>query len=130
MTNAEIQVEEYVRTTSGFIAKCIDKSNYGLTFDNTVKISYGEPWDYLLPEDEDIIKHSFNIIDLLELGDYVNGEYVIQTSKTYGFIFFEVTYYDEVSAEERHKFIKSKDIKTIVTKEQFKNMEYKVGGKR
>ena len=69
------------------------------------------------------IKHSKNIIDLIEVGDYVNGEKVIYEDtafnkglaiidKEYGLLFlneFEI-----------------KDIKTILTKEQYEANCYKV----
>lgn len=75
----------------------------------------------------DSVKASFDIMDLIEAGDYVNKEYIIQVSKTFGLLFIETTYYDEVSGEEKHKFIKKEEIKSIVTKEQFEQMSYKVG---
>ena len=64
--------------------------------------------------DNNFIKHSKNIIDLIEVGDYVNGlrvEYItneaIFTSGLAHGILFE-------------------DIRTIVTKEQIASIEYKV----
>lgn len=74
--------------------------------------------------EELVVKTSYNIIDILEVGDYVNGKYIIQVSKTFGLLFIETTYYDEVSGEEKHKFIKKEKIKSIVTKEQFEKMSY------
>ena len=72
--------------------------------------------------DNYIIKSSPNIIDLIEVGDYVNGVEVIgfeydNDNKKYlqcGLGDYVVcTYYEE-------------DFKTIVTKEQFKSMEYEI----
>lgn len=69
----------------------------------------------------DIIKSSPNIIDLIEVGDYVNGGKVYEKEKEYivinadfGRLFEFMNIYE-------------KDIKSIVTKEQFESMEYKVG---
>lgn len=60
-------------------------------------------------------KNSESIIDLIEVGDYVNGEEVIKrTGKVIE------TYCNE--------YITDQYIKSIVTKEQFKSVEYKVGG--
>jgi hypothetical protein len=71
---------------------------------------------------EDILKASHNIIDLIEVGDYVNGLYIDQTPENpdYKLIWHLSTYGedDEAFGEE--------DIKTIVTKEQFEAMAYKV----
>lgn len=71
-------------------------------------------------------KFSHNIIDLIEVGDYVNGELVVdklQTPCRIGkqgkkFIFTKNMNIGEGYFEE--------DIKTIVTKEQFASMEYRL----
>lgn len=71
-----------------------------------------------------MIKCSYNIIDLIEEGDYVNGKYVYEN----GFDFSgkrclhmrsSATYACEV-------FLYEEDIKDIVTKEQFESMKYEV----
>ena len=64
-----------------------------------------------------IIKCSPNIIDLIEVGDYVNG---LKVDKKYK---------DRVVINTRDEIIVwfEYQIKTIVTKEQFESMEYKVG---
>ena len=68
---------------------------------------------------EQIIKSSPNIIDLIEAGDYVNG-YRITTIGSNG-----------IYAEDENgyliKMFTKEDIKSIVTKERFESMEYKVG---
>ena len=62
---------------------------------------------------EEIIKSSPNIIDLIEVGDYVNG--------------YEVTSKDQFLGFGNHDWYMTNDeIKSIVTKEQFKNIEYEV----
>ena len=68
--------------------------------------------------EDKIIKSSPNIIDLIEVGDYVNGRIVD-----------DYIYLDKLGLiglteleKEDEKFIKS-----IVTKERFSQMEYKVG---
>lgn len=70
------------------------------------------------------IKTSFNKIELIEDGDRVNGDYIIQVSPKQDLIFTNLTYYDEKSGEERHISYKNEDIKSIVTKEQYQNCEY------
>lgn len=67
--------------------------------------------------DDYVIKSSPNILDLIEVGDYVNGEKVINIIKEHKYL--------EVSDEEI--VIDEKDIKSIVTKEQFSQMEYRIG---
>jgi hypothetical protein len=65
-------------------------------------------------------KASNNIIDLIEVGDYVNGLIVndivtdVDGTKTFN-LFKQSSYFG------------NEDIKSIVTKEQFKSMEYRLG---
>ena len=68
---------------------------------------------------KDIINASYNIIDLIEVGDYVNGSYVE------GFI--EKNKFQNKLIITEAGMIDNNDIKSIVTKEQFENIEYKVG---
>lgn len=62
----DIQVGEYVRTISGNIDK-VD-ALYGM-IENTVHLE-NHKWQSI----KNIVKHSPNIIDLIEVGDYVNGK--------------------------------------------------------
>lgn len=71
-------------------------------------------------DNEHIIKSSTNIIDLIEVGDYVNG--VLINIKDNKGVYHGA--YD--SADEVH-ITKIEDIKSIVTYEQFESMKYKVG---
>lgn len=71
-------------------------------------------------ETREIIKASFDIIDILEVGDYVNGYKVIDIVENDIYI---LDYY----AEDYISIVKAKNIKSIVTKEQFEQMAYKVG---
>ena len=76
---------------------------------------------------EDVVKASNNIIDLIEIGDYVNGKKVVFIDEDYNVAVDEndITTRD---FEGRYEFltIKKEDIKSIVTKEQFALMEYEV----
>ena len=66
----------------------------------------------------DILKHSFNIIDLIEKGDYVNG---FEVSRKDGDVVVVLDFFGQTRG------IESKNIKSIVTKEQFESMSYKIG---
>ena len=117
-----IEVGEYVRTEDGIIAKILrfenedygDRGNivYGLdreAFDKTE--GFEETSEWILPDQ--IKKHSKNIIDLIEVGDYVNGELI------------EETEYDlYINSDFKQEYAKS--IKTILTKEQYEANCYKV----
>ena len=73
----------------------------------------------------DILKASYNIIDLIEVGDYVNGDKVIR---------IETSSYPEdknvkiivCCGDDDYYLYYNEDIKTILTKEQYENNCYKV----
>ena len=64
---------------------------------------------------KDIINASYNIMDLIEVGDYINGDRVTQVTSRY----VEVCY-----GRDSCDFINEEDIKSIVTKEQFESTKY------
>lgn len=105
----EIKVGEYVRDTEGEIYKA-DKI-------------------FLNHANVEIKKHSFNIIDLIEEGDYVNGDKIVKIEEDIYIgglnLWTERNAPDGFGGFYRVKY-REKDIKSIVTKEQFKAMEYEV----
>ncbi len=113
-----IEAGEYVRTKSGIITKVVEiKPTY--FNDNLVENEcyiycnkYFKQWKMWQLE-EIITKHSKNIIDLIEVGDYVNG-HIVEDLDDLGYITLD----DDT--------IKYDDIKSIVTKEMFKSIEYEV----
>ena len=68
-----------------------------------------------------IVKHSFNIIDLIEEGDYVNGKEVIEV---FGDSVLILSYIETEVDNIEQLYINQ--IKTIVTKEQIKQIEYRI----
>lgn len=68
----QIAVNEYVRT-NGRLYKVLDMDNVFLYVDKEVRYSeeYNASIDYI--KRDEVEKHSPNIIDLIEVGDYVNG---------------------------------------------------------
>ena len=75
--------------------------------------------EYTIPR-ETIKVASNNIIDLIEVGDYVNGYYVEDVKETFINVATGSNYFQSPTIYEEQ-------IKSIVTKEQFSQMEYKVG---
>ena len=64
-----------------------------------------------------VVKHSPNPINIIEEGDYVNGSIVV-----------EILHGDSVIVENYgEEQIFENGIKSIVTKEQFESVSYKVG---
>lgn len=76
---------------------------------------------------KNIIKVSYNIIDILEVGDYVNGMEVTRISGT-RYDKNDLHCYCEHNRNENWQqvMIPVKNIKSIVTKEQFEEMSYKI----
>lgn len=73
---------------------------------------------------------SFNIIDILEVGDYVNGSEILGFENEYNeeddkYVPFGII--TENCCLDNNSWLTEKDIKSIVTKEQMKQMAYKVG---
>lgn len=85
-------------------------------FDESILKDYQGVRYYL----EEITKHSTNIIDLIEVGDYVNGHSVLEKHK-------EEAWEVEVESDYLiHHCLKEEDIKSIVTHEQFELAKYEV----
>ena len=106
----------YIRF-NGFISKIghINTSKKGNTY-----VQFKQPNGLLAhTRIENIDRASFNLIDLIEVGDYVNG--------------YKVTYIDKDNQIIRvdgfgwgTNIIRKDNIKNIVTKEQFEAMKYVV----
>lgn len=117
----KIEVGDYVRTKYG-IAKVekveVDKPHKTIWY----TVDKAQYYCFLVREQE-VIKSSKNIIDLIEVGDYVNGEIVKKdnlenlvtctTIISNGFYNTPETYMNKLDK-----------IETIVTKEQYKQIEY------
>ena len=69
------------------------------------------------------VRFSHNIIDLIEVGDYVNGEKVGYIDDCDGAMKEYYYDYEDVEKDCGHYF---EEIKSIVTKEQFESMKYEV----
>ena len=125
----EIGVGEYIRTNGGNIYQIrkIEKSISAIG-----QTIYWVKEFYLLKED--IKAHSKNIIDLIEVGDYVNGCLIVEISKD-PFIKGQINLWTNMILSEGEPFpneyykakIFENDIKTILTHEMYEQNCYKVG---
>lgn len=117
----EIKENEYIRTKTGIIDKIIH-------YDNDTKLlrcknnNFIDPFDNIAIPISTIVKHSFNIIDLIEVGDFVNENEVIDKYLFDGEIPVLETTGDETNA----KCMCEGDIKTILTHEQYERNCYKI----
>lgn len=125
----KIEVGEYIRTKNGIIAKVTYVD--GLMLDTDMDVfDVGNTMMMEIPTEfveEYVVKHSKNIIDLIEVGDIVEYEYDGYYHKA---DIFQSTYYNLAIAsvndgiidlEERHEIIKR-----ILTKEQYEQNSYKL----
>lgn len=110
-----MEVNDYVRTEWGDIEKIIKIDNENIIV-NIEEDEEGRTYCKMCYKNE-IKKSSPNIIDILEVGDYVNGGQVREIEKDYIRI---------SGGSYIWQFLKKEEIKSIATKEQFKNIEYEV----
>lgn len=106
----EIKVNDYVRTDKGYIVK-IDEENKNLQMLKFLDVEYGN-----------IVKHSPNIIDLIEIGD------ILRILDNLGGCEHKVDIDDKIFLEETKNNFKDKTWKllSILTHEQFSSLEYKI----
>lgn len=113
----KLEVGMYVRTKKYGIAKIICGTSNKFNIDVFKK----DGCTLRCQKERDILKASFNIIDLIEVGDYVNGLPIQKINKY-------------LSTNEKYLVLlgscsdwENEDIKSVVTKEQFENMKYRIG---
>ena len=109
----EIKENEFIRTKTGKIDKVINNNYYMSQYIECEK---------RIVDKENIVKHSFNIINLIEVGDFVNENEVIDKYLFNGEIPVLETTGDETNA----KCMCEGDIKTILTHEQYERNCYKI----
>lgn len=135
----KIETGEYIRTVDGKFgmfdrySSRKKESYYKSPFDCFIKLQNRKT--PLQCCSHYIKNHRKNIIDLIDIGDYVNGEVVIkiydknQKYKFSDYVFEEKTietYNDNYETIPFENLYINSDIKSIVTKEQFESMKYEV----
>lgn len=118
----EIKVNEFIRTKYGEIAKVIEYKDE-IVLDKEIKF-YGMYRGYICEDEIDfIVKHSSNLIDILECGDYINGHKIVNEiwGEDDNNLYFEIE-----GGYNKARYIGENEIKKVVTKEQFEAIGYKV----
>lgn len=105
-----LKENEYIRTNLGNILKYTGKEKEFI--DKHLSISNKKDIEFL----GTIVKHSKNIIDLLEVEDYVNGERILDITGDYV----------HTNETDHNKFYLEKHIRTILTKEIYQANCYTV----
>ena len=122
-----LELNEYVRTKDGIIAKVIGVQSGGIEkyyFDKKIIDNFKELTQ--IGTENVVLKHSFNIIDLIEEGDYVNGYKVLDIDFKNEMICLLMPFDEENKSKYNIVWNTKYFIKSIVTKEQFKAREYEV----
>ena len=125
----KLEVGQFVRLKSGYICKIINVNDF-----REPNMKYGVEANYLKDVmfigDEDILKASYNIIDILEENDYVNGSKVIDISiigkDKEKWVWVEQMEDTDNKYGDDYVGYNNEQIKSIVTKEQMEQMAYKV----
>lgn len=110
----EIKVNDFVRLKNGRIVKVKDADKEKIYFDSDIYFLNGIPVFEIENIFSDfIVKHSENIIDLIEVGDYVNGEKALNVD------------WGGIRVKD-YEYIQPEEIETVLTKEMMKSISYKV----
>lgn len=118
----DLKIGDYVRTKYGIskIEKIEDDKTHKTTWYTVDKAQYHS----FLVREQEIIKASDKLIDLVDVGDYVNGKKVIEKwEEPFGEFVGQI--FIKLEGEETIPTLRN--IETIVTKEQFEQISYKVG---
>ena len=114
----QIEPNMYVRTKDGVITKIEQIIDDEIHFNIEPIFSDGEQLGYNWFYIKDVVKASYNIIDLIEVGDYVNGYKLLYQDSHYSYFDTDTCDWIYINKDEQ--------IKSIVTKEQFESMQYEV----
>ena len=112
-----IEVGDYVRTKTGIIDK-VQNYSFGCNVWHCEKGMCIDECNCIGTHLEDIVKHSKNLVDLIEVGDIVNKEEILEVIKQNGKIYLMTSYCPQ-------NYIKH-EIKDILTHEQYMQNCYTV----
>ena len=122
----ELKKNMYIRTKDGIIAKVDYIDDDTIFFNKDLYRTYGDSIDFLEKDNlERIVKASYSIIDILEVGDYVStvtGECAVIAGV-----------YNDINNKKYLRLCNcigdyyENDIKSVITHEQIEQIAYKVG---
>lgn len=126
----KIEVGEYVRTKDGYIGKLVEYIPNAL---NYLKIDIGREIihsdnlrdNFIYTRYGFQLKHSKKLINLIKIGDIVEDKY---TKYEVAFISENKIYCNDYYLDDSLIVLEEEDIKTILTREQYLDNCYKVGG--
>ena len=119
----KLEVGQFVRLKSGYICKIININDF-----REPNMKYGVEANYLKDVmfigDDDVVKASYNIIDLIQVGDYVNGYKVVDIIHNNRKLEPSTMVYCEYG--NNYIGFYNEEIKSVITHEQMEHMAYKV----
>lgn len=120
----KLEVGMYVRTKDGIIDKVIIDYNGHCANPNCEYKHISCAKNYY--DEDTVTKSSYNIIDILKVGDYVNGYEVKDIDYAFDDIALNVKKPRIVPYIDNIKNAYIDNIKSVITHEQMEQMEYKV----
>lgn len=121
----EIKVGEYLRTKEGHIIR-VDKNTVIFNLGYREQYIDMETTIYGFPYEEEIANHSKQLIDVIEIGDFVNG-YRVEDVINEGPCPSGKCVHIDSSKDSSECTLWDNDIKTILTHEQYEKNCFKVG---
>lgn len=128
----KLEIGQFARLKSGYICKIININDY-----REPNMKYGVEANYLRDVmfigEDDVVKASYNIIDILECGDVIKlfMEDDIDEEDTNIFKLIAINYNDNeigvFNSDFQIEFFPIENLREILTHEQMKQMAYKVG---
>ena len=120
----KIEVNEYVRTKDGIIDKVIIEYDGKCNKPNCSEKHISCKYNYY--NEKEIVKHSKQLIYLIEVGDIVKDKY---NKYEVAFVKDDKIYCNDYNLDDSLITLREQDIKAILAREQFEANCYKVGGK-
>ena len=124
----EIKVNEYIRTKRGIIDKAVKILDDYIFLESKFFITeYGESSTFI--KKTDVVKHSTNLIDIIQKDDFVNGDRVVAVDYTEdeNGNYIDVLGIMEIDDDYAYPIeLRVINIREVVTKEQFESITYKV----
>lgn len=121
----EIEVNEYIRTKDGIIDKVIIEYDGKCNNPNCSEKHISCKYNYY--NEKDIVKHSKQLINLIEVGDIVKDKY---NKYEVAFVKDDKIYCNDYNFDDSLITLREQDIKAILAREQFEANCYKLGGEK
>lgn len=125
----ELKVGMYVRLDRDQGIRKLVNYNYGVfDLDEPIYTEFGAICFTIRENSKDILEASFNIIDLIEKGDYVNGKTIVDIGCLINGTKKGTKAIDYYITPNALCYFENDDIRSVVTKEEFEKIEYLIRG--